>query len=114
MSEILFKTICFEENCNNQTVYKWHHWTCSTSSDEYLNDNGYIICSECGMRSPFFKSRFTCGCSFDDNRRNIGYRRFKKVINFFNGMMMNNEINQDFHYKLLQSLKEQAKKFGLE
>ena len=97
----------------DETIYKWRHETCSSSSVEYLNENGYIRCSECGMKRPLLKLRYTCGCS-RDNIKNIGYRRFKKVINFFNGMMMNNEINQDFHYKLLQSLKEQAKKFGLE
>ena len=48
MSEILFKSYCPEPHCNNKTIIRWYHATCSPYSKEFINDNGEIRCEECG------------------------------------------------------------------
>ena len=107
MSEILFKSICYGENCNNQTIINWHHETCSSSSNEYLNDNGYIRCSECGSIWPLFKTKFNCSTHSNINA-NCCISYPKAAADF---SRIANESN-DFANKLVVSLLEQYKKFG--
>ena len=108
MSEILFKSICFDESCNNQTVINWHHETCSSSSNEYLNDNGYIRCSECGSIWPLFKTKFNC--STHSNINAISNTSFHKAVGVIS-YIAREEANQHFFAKLMSSLSEQMQKF---
>ena len=107
MSEILFKSICFAENCNNKTVINWHHETCSSSSNEYLNENGYIRCSECGSIWPLLRTKFNC-CTHS-NINAISNTNFNKAIDVL--YIAREEINQYFMSKLFWSLLKQHKKF---
>ena len=107
MSEILFKSKCFVENCKNETIIYWHHANCSPSSDEYLNDNGYIRCSECGMRWPLLKTKFNC--STHSNYNAISNTSLRKALNVVSSMMMCNETIPGFFWKLSENLKEQVK-----
>ena len=112
MSEILFKSFCFENNCNNKEIINWKHDTCSSSSHEYINDNAYIRCGECGRMWPLLMTKFNC--SRHINFYSIGNTSLKKAINVVSSMIMCNEINYLFYTKIVENLKEQTKKFGLE
>ena len=112
MSELLFKSICFDEYCNNQTEINWHHETCSSSSNEYLNDNGYIRCSECGRIWPLLKTKFNC--STHSNINAISNTSLTNALYVISSMLYLGQINENFLWKLSESLQEQNKKFGLE
>ena len=112
MSEILFKSICFEEKCYNKTVINWHHDNCSSSSNEYLNDNGYIRCSDCGNIWPLLKTKFNC--STQSNINAISNTSLTKALYVISSMLFLRQINENFLWKLSASLQEQNKKLGLE
>ena len=48
MTEILFKSACPAEGCDDDKTYYWYHASCPSSSDEYLSDQAKIRCSYCG------------------------------------------------------------------
>ena len=110
MSELLFKSICFDEYCNNQTDINWHHETCSSSSNEYLNDNGYIRCSECGSIWPLLMTKFNCNTHSNINA--ISETDYYEVISCVASFDWMKGMNARFRRNLLESLKNQAKKFG--
>lgn len=109
MSEILFKSPCPAASCNDDTVYKWYHSKCSSSSDEYLNSDAQIRCTECGKKWDFFNTRFECSNSNNEMRKSS----LKTAIKCFNGLMMSNSVTPDFHFKIFNSLTKQAKIYGL-
>ena len=108
MSEIIFRSPCPAAECNDATVYRWYHSTCSSSSDEYLNYDAQIRCSQCGKQWDFFNTKFECSSS---NNRMLK-SSLKRAINCFTALMMSNDLDEDFHYKICKSLKQQAKKYG--
>ena len=111
MSEILFKSICFDrdcQHCDNKTDIKWHHETCSSSSNEYLNDNGYIRCSECGSIWPLLRTKFNC--SMHSNINAVGGVTYQEVLIVLSNMA-SKENNPNFMRKLVQSIMIQQDKF---
>ena len=113
MSELLFRSrsICFDESCNNQTDINWHHETCSSSSNEYLNDSGYIRCSECGSIWPLLMTKFKCNTR--SNIKSNSKTDFYEVIGFVSSIEWMKEMNGKFRRNLIKSLMEQGEKFGL-
>ena len=109
MSEILFKSPCPAASCNDDTVYKWYHAKCSSSSDEYLNSDAEIRCTECGKKWDVFYTRFECSYSNNEMKKSS----LKRAINCFTALMMSNNLAADFHFKICNSLKAQAEKYGL-
>jgi DNA-directed RNA polymerase subunit RPC12/RpoP len=109
MSEILFKSPCPAASCNDTTVYTWYHSKCSSSSDEYLNSDAQIRCTECGKKWDFFNTKFECATSNNEMKKSS----LKRAINCFTALMMSNSLSEDFHFKICKSLKEQAAIYGL-
>ena len=110
MSEILFKSPCPAASCKDSTVYTWYHSKCSSSSDEYLNSDAQIRCTECGKKWDFFFSFFECSNSKNEMKKSS----LKRAINCFTALMMSNSLSEEFHYKICNSLKTQAKIYGLD
>jgi hypothetical protein len=109
MSEIIFRSPCPAAECNGDTPYKWYHSTCSPSSDEYLNDEAKIRCSQCGNKWDFFNTRFECTKNNNEKKESS----LKRAIYCFTALMMTNNLSVDFHKKICDSLKKQAKEYGV-
>lgn len=54
-----FKSKCPVDGCTNQNNINWRHVGCYLK--EYINSNGEIICTDCGMKNGFFNWSFNCG-----------------------------------------------------
>ena len=109
MSESLFRSPCPAATCNDETVYTWYHASCSSSSDEYLNSDAQIRCTECGKKWDFFNSKFEC----EKKNNEMNKSSLKRAIACFTALMMSNNLSTDSHFKICNSLKSQASKYNL-
>ena len=54
-----FVSKCPVDDCTNT---KDNHWKCSRCSvKEYINSEGYIICTQCKQKCGFYEEKFNCG-----------------------------------------------------
>jgi len=54
-----FVSKCPVDGCSNQNDCHWRHVGCHLK--EYINANGEIICTDCGLKNNFFNWSFNCG-----------------------------------------------------
>ena len=47
------------DGCTNTKDIHWRHVGCSLK--EYINSEGYIICTQCKKKYGFYEARFNCG-----------------------------------------------------
>ena len=109
MSEILFKSYCPEPLCNDKTIIRWYHATCSPYSKEFINDNGEIKCEECGAKWNFFMTRFSC----ESHSNNFGHPGPKRALYCFNEMFKANEISDGFYRNIIKNIERQAEQYGV-
>ena len=107
MSEILFKSLCPSIYCDDETVYKWYHDGCPSSSNEYLTSEAEIRCDYCGKRWDFFNSLFQCEKSNNQWKK----AELKRAMNCFTALFMAGDMTSDFLIKIKDSLIKQEKKY---
>ena len=103
MSEILFKSPCPAEGCDNDSIYYWYHNSCPKNSKLYISDNGRIRCDYCGVNWPFFSSSFKCSIS-DNEFKKSNLKRSLYLITCLEDL---NEISTEFYFKIKNELKKQ-------
>ena len=54
-----FISKCPVEDCTNTKDIHWRHSGCTKK--EYITEKGFIICTECNHKFPFFEATFKCG-----------------------------------------------------
>ena len=54
-----FVSKCPVDECTNTKDINWRHSGCSLK--EYINDEGYIICTDCKKKFGFYEATFNCG-----------------------------------------------------
>ena len=106
MSEILFKSPCPVEGCQDESIYYWYHNSCPENSKLYISDNGRIRCDYCGVTWPFFSSSFKCSLS-DDEFKKSNLKRFIYCIGCLEDL---NEISTEFYFKIRNELRMQSGK----
>ena len=108
MSEILLKCPCPARSCSDDKVSGQHHCECP-NSNYYISDEGILRCDNCGKKFDFLnRSWKSSSCSHDYENSNL-----KRAINIFTALMMSNNISPDFHFKICNSLKQQASKYDV-
>ena len=112
MSEILFRSSCPSITCEDNTIYRWYHDGCPSSSKEYLSWDAEIRCEYCGKKWDFFNSIFNCNRS--SNSYQFGTHSLKTALNIATNMYMmkTNDMTADFLLKLKYSLIEQEKRYN--
>ena len=108
MSEILFRSSCPSITCGDNTIYRWYHNGCPSSSKEYLSWDAEIRCEYCGKKWDFFNSLFYC----ENSNNKWEKSNLKKAINCFTALFLANELSADFLNKIKTSLIEQEKKYN--
>ena len=107
MSEIIFKSACPVIGCNNNEIQTWHHTGCPSDSHEYISDQAIVRCDYCGKKWDFFDTKFNC----NHGGNGSGKTCLRKAIQAFNLLLISNEIPPDFFFRLVKSLKNQARKY---
>ena len=109
MSEIFLKCPCPARSCDDNEVGGWNHGECPSNSRYYISDEGILRCDNCGKKFDFFSRRWKSNsCSHDYEKSNL-----KRAIYIFTDLMMRNYISTDFHFKICNSLKQQASKYDV-
>ena len=111
--KINFKSPCPGKFClsNPDRVVEWSHASC-VGSEEWLNNEGNIICKNCN--SSFFILDASFACKFHEN--DYQETNFTQVSNAISVLQMNPEIDENdlvFLTKLIQRIKKRAKDRGL-
>lgn len=111
--KIDFKSPCPGRDCpgDPKRIVVWSHAPCD-GSDEWINNEGNIICKDC--YKSFFILDATFACKYHEN----DYREtnFTQVSNAVSVLQMNPEIDENdlfFLTKVLQRIKKRAKQRGL-
>ena len=100
-----FISKCPVEGCTNTKDINWRHCECSLK--EYINDKGYIICTQCNKKYKFFNRKFNCG--FHKNGKPPS-KKTQTIIKAFEsiGKRMSSKKEKPFIKKLLNSLIDQC------
>ena len=107
MSEIIFKSACPVIGCDNNEIHTWHHTGCPSDSHEYISDQAIVRCDYCGKKWDFFATKFNCNHGGDKS----GKPSLKKAIYAISCMCNANEISEDFLDRVVESLRNQARKY---
>ena len=54
-----FVSKCPVDGCKNTEDIHWRHSGCSLK--EYINSEGFIICTQCKKKYGFYEAKFNCG-----------------------------------------------------
>lgn len=111
--KIDFKSPCPGRDCpaDPKRIVEWSHAPCS-GSDEWINNEGNIICKDC--KTSFFILDATFACKYHENE----YREtnFTQVANAVSVLQMNPDIDENdlfFLTRVIQRIKKRAKDKGL-
>ncbi len=113
IDKINFKSPCPGKFCPSdlKRVIEWSHASC-VGSEEWLNNEGNIICKNCYRSFFILDARFACEFHENDYRE----ANFTQVSNAVSALQMNPEIDENdlfFLTKLLQRIKKRAQDSGL-
>ena len=107
MSEIIFKSACPVSGCDDDKIHTWHHTDCPSDSHEYISDQAIVRCDYCGKKWDFFATQFNCNHGGDKSEKPC----LRKALYAFTRLAKENEISEDFYFRLVKSLKNQAEKY---
>ena len=107
MSEIIFKSACPVSCCIDDKIQTWHHTGCPSDSHEYISDQAIVRCDYCGKKWDFFATQFNCNHGGDKSEKPC----LRKALYAFTRLAKENEISEDFYFRLVKSLKNQAEKY---
>ena len=99
-----FVSKCPVDDCTNTKDIHWNHSRCSLK--EYINSEGYIICTQCKQKFGFYEEKFNCGLHETNKPPSRNPQRLIAAFAMFGRLQ--NSGGKKFCKKLLNSLIDQC------